>query len=71
MEGRFTTDVFVEEVRAVAAETHVSRHSSAKHCVPQVMFVAQKLVPLTITLWNKTQVKMLPTPAKFHYVRAS
>jgi hypothetical protein len=23
---------------------------------------------MTITLWNKVQAKMLPTPAKFHYL---
>lgn len=23
---------------------------------------------MTVTLWNKIQAKMLPTPAKFHYL---
>jgi dynein heavy chain len=23
---------------------------------------------MTVTLWNKVQAKMLPTPAKFHYL---
>ena len=34
----------------------------------EVVDVAAKLVPMTIALWNKVQGKMLPTPAKFHYL---
>jgi dynein heavy chain len=34
----------------------------------EVVRVASRLVPVTINLWNRTQAKMLPTPAKFHYL---
>ena len=33
-----------------------------------VVAAAEKLVPITVDLWNRVQAKMLPTPAKFHYL---
>ena len=35
---------------------------------PECVAAAEKLVPMTITFWNQIQKKMLPTPAKFHYL---
>ena len=35
---------------------------------PAIAEVAAKLTDATIYLWQKVQVKMLPTPAKFHYM---
>ena len=34
----------------------------------EVMEVASRLVPATVTLWSRVAARMLPTPAKFHYL---
>ena len=35
---------------------------------PEVVDAAARLVPATMALWARVQARMLPTPAKFHYL---
>jgi dynein heavy chain len=46
----------------------VAGRFAADACGEDLHDAALKLVPITIELWNKVQTKMLPTPAKFHYL---
>lgn len=36
--------------------------------MPEVVSMAQCLVPATLALWTRVAAKMLPTPSKFHYL---
>lgn len=36
--------------------------------VDDIVEFLPRLIPLTRHIWQKTKTKMLPTPAKFHYV---
>ena len=40
----------------------------AEVCGPEVVAVAGRLVAATQALWTRVAPKMLPTPAKFHYL---
>ncbi|XP_055492373.1 dynein axonemal heavy chain 8-like [Leucoraja erinacea] len=41
---------------------------SSRNFIPDISNIISKLVTTSRTLWQWTKVKMLPTPAKFHYI---
>ena len=59
------SDEAIDRIFSVIAESHFKVSQGFK---PEVCQMAKDLIPVTRLLWNITKEKLLPTPAKFHYV---
>lgn len=59
------TDISIDKIFGVIAQGH---YNSKRGFPLEVRNLVKKLIPLTRVLWKTTRHKLLPTPAKFHYV---
>lgn len=55
----------IDKIFSVIATGHYGKERAF---LPDVRQLVEKLVPITRRVWQVTKSKMLPTPAKFHYV---
>jgi dynein heavy chain len=59
------TNDAIDRIFSTIAKGH---YNEARQFPEEIALLAIKLVPLTRVLWYTTKTKMMPTPAKFHYV---
>ncbi|EZA60758.1 Dynein heavy chain 5, axonemal [Ooceraea biroi] len=55
----------IDRIFSVLGEGHYNVKRGFSQEVRQLV---KKMIPLTRNLWERTRMKLLPTPAKFHYV---
>lgn len=58
-------DTAIDKIFSVIGQGH---YNVKRGFSPEVRNLIKKLIPLTRLLWRNTRCKLLPTPAKFHYV---
>jgi len=55
----------IDKIFRVIGEGH---YNAKRGFVPEIRSLVKKLIVVTRHLWQRTREKLLPTPAKFHYV---